>query len=219
MHPVGKRDAEYVHEDNALQRAFSAKVSKHHEWLQAKNYWFVPVVAATSGALHPATLRLLYDFARLKTDAAELHAIANSIRSASTPEQLCQRRGATFARIPMRRSCTASSGPQLHGSLGSTGQRPTLPHSSLDPVHGPGVGLRLRPPLLPPACPRRACSVGFGLLCLVAFLPRFFLAPVARLFFRSAIFRLFVIKRIVSLCSPIGQRAALHQQQLAHAAA
>ena len=76
-------------------------MSKHHEWLQAKNFWFVPVVAATSGALHPATMRLLYDFARLKTDAAELHAIANSIRSSSTPEQLCQRRGATFARLRM----------------------------------------------------------------------------------------------------------------------
>ena len=50
-------------------------------------YWFVPVVAATSGALHPATMRLLYDFARLKTDAAELHAIENSIRSPSTPER------------------------------------------------------------------------------------------------------------------------------------
>jgi hypothetical protein len=101
VHPVGKRDAEYVHEDNALQRAYGAKVTKHHGWLQAKNYWFVPVVAATSGALHPATLRLLYDFERLKTDAAVLHAIENSIRSPSTPEQLCQRRGATFARLWM----------------------------------------------------------------------------------------------------------------------
>jgi len=101
VHPVGKRATEFVHEDNALQRAFSAKVSKRHGWLQAKNYWFVPVVAATSGALHPATLRLLYDFARLKTDAAEFHAITSSIRSASTPEQLCQRRGATFARLRM----------------------------------------------------------------------------------------------------------------------
>jgi hypothetical protein len=54
------------------------KVTKHHEWLQAKNCWFVPVVAATSGTLHPETLRLLYDFARLKTDAAEQHAVANS---------------------------------------------------------------------------------------------------------------------------------------------
>jgi len=81
-----------------------------------------------------------------------------------------------------RRSCTAS-GPPLRGSLGSTGQRPTLPPSSLDPVHGPGVELRLRPWLLPPACPRRACRVGFGLLCLEAFLPRFFLAPVAPQFF------------------------------------
>jgi hypothetical protein len=56
-----------------------------------------PLYAFTSGALHPATLRLLYDFRRLKTDAAEHHAVANSIRSPLTPEQLCQRRGETFA--------------------------------------------------------------------------------------------------------------------------
>ena len=36
----------------------------------------MPVVAATPGALHPETLRLLYDFARLKTDAAEQHTVA-----------------------------------------------------------------------------------------------------------------------------------------------
>ena len=59
----------------------------------------MPVVAATSGALHPETLRLLYDFARLKTDAAEQHAVANSLGSPLTPEQLCQRRSATFARL------------------------------------------------------------------------------------------------------------------------
>ena len=87
----------------------------------------------------------------------------------------------------MRRSCTASSGPQLHGSLGSTGQRPTLPHYSLDPVHGPGVGLRLRPQLLPPACPRRACSVGLGFFRSVAFLPRS-PGPCWSPVFRSAIF-------------------------------
>jgi hypothetical protein len=39
---------------------------------------------------------LLYDFARIKTDSAEQHAVANSLRSPLTPEQLCQRRGATF---------------------------------------------------------------------------------------------------------------------------
>ena len=46
-------------------------------------------------------MRLLYDFARLKTDAAEQHAVANSLRSPMTPEQLCQRRGATFTRLRM----------------------------------------------------------------------------------------------------------------------
>jgi hypothetical protein len=61
----------------------------------------VPVVAATSGALQPKTLRLLYDFARLKTDAGEQHAVANSLRSPLTPERLCQRRGTTFARLRM----------------------------------------------------------------------------------------------------------------------
>ena len=63
---------------------------KHHGCLQAK-----------TGALHPETLRLLYDFARLKTDAAEQHAVANSLRSPLTPEQPCQRRGAKFARLRM----------------------------------------------------------------------------------------------------------------------
>ena len=29
---VGKRGAEYVYDDNALQRAYGAKVTKHHEW-------------------------------------------------------------------------------------------------------------------------------------------------------------------------------------------
>ena len=56
----------------------------------------------------PETLRLLYDFERLKTDPAGQHAVANSMRSLLTPEQLCQRRGATFARLRM-----------LQGSLGS----------------------------------------------------------------------------------------------------
>jgi hypothetical protein len=69
-----------------LQMRLHGKVTKHYEWLQAKNYWFVPVVADTSGALHPETLRLLYDFARLKTDPAEQHAVANSLRSPLTPE-------------------------------------------------------------------------------------------------------------------------------------
>jgi len=76
VHPVGRRSTE----------------------LPRQGDWFMPV-AATSGALHPATLRLLYDSARLKTDATEQHLVANSLRSPLTPEQLCQRRGATFARL------------------------------------------------------------------------------------------------------------------------
>jgi hypothetical protein len=38
---------------------------------------------------------------RLRTDATEQHAVAKSLRSPLTPEQLCQRRGATFARLRM----------------------------------------------------------------------------------------------------------------------
>jgi len=90
VHPVGRRGTEYACDENALHWACGAKVTKHYGWLQA-----------TSGALHPETLRLLYDFARLKTDAAEHHAVVNSLRSPLTPGQLCQRRGATFARVRM----------------------------------------------------------------------------------------------------------------------
>ena len=61
----------------------------------------MPVVTATFGALHHEALCLLYDFARRKTDAAEQHVVANSLRSPLTPEQLIQRRGATFARLRM----------------------------------------------------------------------------------------------------------------------
>jgi hypothetical protein len=87
------------------------------------------------------------------------------------PRRLSSSANAAELRSPdfgWRRSCTAY-GHQLHGSLGSTERRPTLPPYSLDPVHGPGVELRLRPLLLPPAYPRRACSIGFGLFYLVAF--------------------------------------------------
>jgi hypothetical protein len=54
---------------------------------EAQNYWFVPVVASTTGELHPESLRLLYDFARLKTDAAKQHAVAKPLRSPMTPER------------------------------------------------------------------------------------------------------------------------------------
>jgi len=53
VHPVSRRGTEHTCEET----------------------WFVPVVAATSGALHPETLRFLYDFARLKTDAAEQYTV------------------------------------------------------------------------------------------------------------------------------------------------
>ena len=102
VHPVGWRGAAYAYNERALHRAYRAKVTKHHKWLQARNYyWFVPVAAATTGELHQESLRLLYDLARLKTDAAEQHAAVNSLLPPLTPEQLCQRRGATFARLRM----------------------------------------------------------------------------------------------------------------------
>ena len=55
--------------------AYHAKVTKRYEWLQAKNYWFVPVVAVTSGALNPETLRLPYDFERLLRMEAQLYSL------------------------------------------------------------------------------------------------------------------------------------------------
>jgi hypothetical protein len=160
VHPVGRRGTEYACDENVLHRAYRAKVTKQHAWLQAKNYWFVPVVAATSGTLHPETMRLLYDFARLKTDAAEQHAVTNSLRSPMTPNQLCQRRGATFARLRMEAhlySLRAS-----HGSLGSAGLRPMSPHYYRDLEHGPGAGSGLLPRLPPPTCLRPVSGMGLG---------------------------------------------------------
>jgi len=126
-------------------------VTKHHSWLQAKNYCFVPVVAATSRAfLHPETLRLLYDFARLKTAAAEQHAVANSLRSPMTPEQLCQRRGATFARLrieaqlySLRASATRLTGKHWAAPYASS----LLPRSRAGPVRGRGFCPGSRRPL------------------------------------------------------------------------
>ena len=190
-------DTGYAYDEYALHRAYRAKVTKHHEWLQAKNYWFVPVVAATTGELHPESLRLLYDFARLKTDAAEQHAVANSLRSPLTPEQLCQRRGATFARLRME--------AQLY-SLRAAATRLTGKHwaapyaSSLLPrfAHGPGVGLGLLPRLPPPTCSRPVSGVGLGPFCSAASccgLP----APTRHQFFALR-FATLVIKRICLSC-------------------
>ena len=143
-------------------------MTKHYEWLQAKNYWFVPVVAATSGTLHPETMRLLYDFARLKRDAAEQHAVANSLRLPLTPEHSASSAALLSLDSGWRPSCTAS-GPQLHGSLGSTGLRPMPPHYSRDFGHGPGAGSGLLPRLPPPTCSRPVSGVSLGLLLLVFF--------------------------------------------------
>jgi hypothetical protein len=62
--------------------------------------------------------------------------------------------------------CTAS-GPQLHGSLGSTGLRPMPPHYYRDLAHGPGVGSGLLPQLPPPtwailAWPPHEAVAAFG---------------------------------------------------------
>jgi hypothetical protein len=96
-----------------------------------------------------------------------------------------------------RRSCTAS-GPQLHCSLGSTGQSSTPPHYSLDPVHGPGVGPGLWPQFLPPTCSRRECSVGTGFFPLRGVFAAFS-RPLLVSSFSLCDLLLFVIKRIVHL--------------------
>jgi hypothetical protein len=50
-------------------------------------------------------------------------------------------------------------GPQLHGSLGSTGLRPMPPHYSRDLEHGLGAGSGLLPWLAPPTCSRPGSGV------------------------------------------------------------
>ena len=44
VHPVGRRGTEYTCDENALHRAYRTKVTKHHEWLQAKNWSSPPRV-------------------------------------------------------------------------------------------------------------------------------------------------------------------------------
>ena len=195
------------HKENALHRAYRAKVTKHYECLQAKNFWFVPVVAATSGALHPETLRLLYDFARLKTDAAEQHAVANSLRSPLTPEQLCQRRGTTFARLRMeaqlyslRVSATRITGKHWAAPYASS----PLPRSRARARYGVGAFVS-----------RPISGVGLGLLLCG------FLAAVSRPLlshcFSLCDLRLFVNKRmllprVLRSCS----NAFVYRPQLSH---
>jgi hypothetical protein len=170
-------------------------VTKHHSWLQAKNYCFVPVVAATSRAfLHPETLRLLYDFARLKTAAAEQHAVANSLRSPMTPEQLCQRRGATFARLrieaqlySLRASATRLTGKHWAAPYASS----LLPRSRARARCGSGLLLRLPSP----TCSRSVSGVGLGLF--VLWLPCCGLPASALHCFSLCDLRLFVIKRML----------------------
>ena len=152
MHPVCRRGTEYACDENAHHRAYRAKVTKLYEWLQA-------------GALHPETLRLLYDFARLKTDAAEQHAVANSQRSPLTPEQLASAAALRSLDSGWNLSCIAS-GPQPQGSLGSTGLRPTPSHYSRDLEHGPGAGSGFLPWLPPPTCSRPVSGVDLGLFVL-----------------------------------------------------
>jgi len=98
---------------------------------------------------------------------------------------------------PWAPTTTANDGgAAVQPSLGSTGQR--HPHYSLEPVHGPGVGLGLWPQFLPPTCPRRACSVGLGFFRYVAFLAAFS-RPLLVPCFSLCDLRLFVIRGIVFL--------------------
>jgi hypothetical protein len=89
--------------------------------------------------------------------------------------------------ITCTRLFDTASGPQLHGSLGSTGLRHMPPHYSLDLEHGPGAGSGLLPRLPTPACSRPVTGVGLGLF-VVRVLYRGLPAPALPLFFalRSA---------------------------------
>ena len=35
LYSVGRRGTEYAYDEHALHKAYRAKVTKHHEWLQA----------------------------------------------------------------------------------------------------------------------------------------------------------------------------------------
>jgi hypothetical protein len=124
------------------------------------------VVTDTSGALHSVSLNLPYDFARLKTDAAEQRAVANSLRSPLTSGQLCQRRGAMFARLRME--------AQLY-SIRASAARLNWKHWAAPYASSLLTGSRARarrgsgplPRLRAPTCPRYV--IGVGLLGLIQY--------------------------------------------------
>jgi len=138
----------------------------HHCRFYEFIHGFVPVVTDTSGALHSVSLNLPYDFARLKTDAAEQRAVANSLRSPLTSGQLCQRRGAMFARLRME--------AQLY-SIRASAARLNWKHWAAPYASSLLTGSRARarrgsgplPRLRAPTCPRYV--IGVGLLGLIQY--------------------------------------------------
>ena len=140
--------------------------TKHYEWLQAKIRSSPPRDTAP-----PLRFPTPQDGRRRAARRREL------------PSAAAQR----FLDSGWKPSCTAS-GPQLHGSLGSTGLRPMPPHYSRDLEHGPGAGSGLLPRLPPPTCSRAVSGVGLGLL-LCGFFTLFTAVsrPQLQTVFRSAI--------------------------------
>jgi len=78
VHPMQGSANGYIHNTSALYRVFQQKLNKHNQWLERQNYHFAPVVADTSGALHPVAYRLLYGLAWLKADAYRHQALTNA---------------------------------------------------------------------------------------------------------------------------------------------
>jgi hypothetical protein len=124
-------------------------------------------------------------------------------------EQLCQRRGATFARLRMeaqlyslRASATRLTGKYWAAPYASSLLPPGLsympPHYSRDLVHGPGAGSGLLPRLPPPTCSRPVSGVGLGPFCYAAFLLRS-PGPCSPTVFRSATCDCLSIKGCLSL--------------------
>jgi hypothetical protein len=159
-----------------------------------------PASDVRCGTLHPETLRLLYDFARLKTDAAEQHAVANSRRSPMTPEQPCQRRGATFARLRMEAQLYSlrASATRLTGKYWAAPYAYSLLPRSRSGVRC-GVGAFAPAPAAHVLASRSWCGPGTFLLC-------GFLAVVSRPLlahcFSLCDLRLFVMKRTLLSFTP-----------------
>jgi hypothetical protein len=116
VHPVGKRDAEYVHDDNALQLGFKPRSTGSCQWSLPPPVRSTPRLCASFTTSHALK--------RMPPSSTPSRTPSGRPRRPSSSANAAEQRSLDSG---WRRSC-AAAGPQLHGSLGSTGQRPMPPH-------------------------------------------------------------------------------------------